>query len=123
MNDVEHVATRTLEQWEAITAALTPVIGQQGMSALYKRALVLSAADHPWLPAYRDDTSLAMELAALRSALLRQPVSQAAGAGEAMTSIFVALLVSLIGSRLTEQLLHDALPPARDNTTQPTLLP
>jgi|GEM_PF-4681271 len=123
MTDVDLVVTRTLDYWEAITHALTPVIGVHGMSALYKRTLLICAAEHSWLPTFRDDTSLAMELSALRSALLRQPASKAAAAGEAMTSTILALLVSLIGSRLTEQLLQSATPPTLGERRQPTLLP
>jgi hypothetical protein len=121
--DVKVIAARTLQSWEAITAALIPVIGQRGMAALYKRTLALCTIKFAWLPAFRDDTAIAMELSALHVALLHQQAPIAAAAGEAMQSTIVSLLGSLIGASLTAQLLQSAAVPERAPTSQPTLLP
>ena len=92
--------------WQQIAAALAPVIGLRGVSALYKRSLHLATASHPWLAAAQGGGSLAeMDLAALRAELVRRNGAEAAAAGAALLLSFHGLVGSLIGPALSGQLL------------------
>ena len=115
----EQVADATVALWRDIDAALHPIIGHRGVAALYNRSLRLSSAAHPWLAGGYPDAA-ALDATALCSALARQPAAEAAAASQALYQTFHALLASLVGAALTDQLLqpvwaHPAgTPPAQD---------
>ena len=97
--------------WQAVDAALAPVIGGRGVAALYGRSLYLVRAPHPWLAALHQGPLTAMDLGLLGAVLAQQDrVSAAAGAGDHLESVY-QLLERLIGPSLTGQLLG----PAWDN--------
>ena len=52
--DPTQIAAAVLAIWEEIDDALTPIVGAQGLVALYRRTVHLAAAQHPWL-AGRDE--------------------------------------------------------------------
>ena len=91
---------------QAIDAALRPIIGERGVAALYSRSLYLTSPSHPWLAGMHEGVQTAMDLAALKSVLAQQSSDHAAAAGSALLQTFYDLLASLIGSSLTERLLH-----------------
>ncbi len=88
-----------------IDAGLTPVIGQRGVALLYKRAVFLSVAGHPWM-AGTHEGGRAMDFAALKDAFSLQAPAAAADGGSALLQRFYDLLTSLVGFALTEQLLR-----------------
>ena len=109
--------------WVEIDVALTPIIGHQGVTALYKRSVHLTARTHPWLAAVLDGSGnsngetgassassasldVGANMDALRSVFLHQDASAASAAGEMLLRTFFELLTSLIGASLTERLLH-----------------
>ena len=92
--------------WREIDAALSPVIGQQGVAALYRRCLHIAAPAHPWLAHTQPGMADALDLAALRSALSSQSSATAAAGGAAILEEFHELLASMIGHSLTGQLLR-----------------
>ncbi|MBA3486402.1 MAG: hypothetical protein H0T88_04295, partial [Lysobacter sp.] len=63
--DAAQVADALDELLRQIDAGLTPVIGQRGVALLYKRAVFLSVADHPWMTGTHEGW-LAMDFATLR---------------------------------------------------------
>ena len=97
--------------WHEIHAALTPIVGPRGLSALYRRSLHLCAAAHPWL-AHTDVGEVgddkATQLAALQRAIGAQTRDDAAAGGSELLLAFHGLLTSLIGPSLTERLLRSA---------------
>jgi hypothetical protein len=121
--DAEVVAARAIAHWQSIIAALTPVIGQHGMTALYRRTMSLCATTHTWLPPTHDDTSMAMQLTSLRNVLGQRSVADATDASHAMLTTITALLVSLIGETLTQQLLQPATRFAPSVTNAPSSFP
>ena len=105
------VADAVVSTWQAIEAALAPVVGGKGVAALYGRSLHLVRTGHPWLAAAHQGPHTQIDLGLLRVALAQQEsVTAAAGAGDHLQSLH-QLLGSLIGASLTGQLLR----PAWDN--------
>jgi hypothetical protein len=117
------IADAIVATWQEIDAALTPIIGQRGVAALYRRSLYLTCAAHPWLAGTHEDAHTDMDLAALKSVFREQSSTHAAGGGNALFQTFYELLASLVGSSLTERLLRSVWANsssdqhAQDNTT------
>lgn len=100
------IANTAVSTWRGVDAALSPIIGQRGVAALYKRSLHLTRRDHPWLAAVYDAASQADEFAALQEALVQQTSSNAAIASDTLLQTFCDLLTILIGESLAERLLR-----------------
>jgi hypothetical protein len=100
------IADKTVSMWHDIDAVLSPIIGQRGVAALYKRSLYLVRADYPWLAVVHEGALKPDEFAALQTALLQQTSSNAATASGALLQTFFDLLTNLIGKSLTERLLR-----------------
>ena len=108
------IADAVVSTWQAIDAALAPVIGGKGVAALYGRSLHLVRAAHPWLAAAHQGPHTQMDLGLLGVALAQQDSgTAAAGAGDHLQSLH-QLLGSLIGASLTGQLLGPAWDDAFD---------
>ena len=103
--DAAQVADAVVAIWAEIDDTLTPIIGPQGVVALFKRSLYLTAAVHPWLDAQHEGTRTFMDPAALKALLAQQSSALAATGGNAFLQTFQELLASLVGSSLSEQLL------------------
>ena len=122
--DAVQIADTVVSAWQDIDAALSTIIGRQGVAALYRRSLHLAAANHAWLAAPQQENGLQSEmaLAALKAALARQNVAEAETGGSALLQAFHRLLASMIGPSLTEQLLGSIWarlfsgPPAQEPT-------
>jgi hypothetical protein len=98
------VATRAI--CSEIDAALSPIIGQRGVAALYKRSLYVLGASHPALTVLHENVLTTMDLDALRAVIADQGDADALAGSVALLHSFHALLTSLVGSSLTERLLH-----------------
>ena len=94
--------------WHEIHAALTPILGQRGLTALYRRSLHLCAPAHPWLAGTDIGDDKTTQLAALQRLIGAQTRDDAAAGGSALLLAFHELLTSLIGPSLTERLLRSA---------------
>lgn len=102
------IADAAVAIWDAVDAALSPVIGHRGCAALYRRSLHVSLTDFPWLqPAYEGATAPG-DFASLHHALSAQSGPQAAAAHDALLRTFQDLLADLIGRSLTQRLLQAA---------------
>lgn len=110
--DVGQVADTIVALWQEIDQALTPIVGQRGVAALYNRSLKLTAAAHPWLANAPSGVLAAMDPSALKAALLQQSAAQAAAGGSALFETFRELLASLVGTALTERLLRSVWTPS-----------
>lgn len=104
--DATSIAEVACAVWRDMAIALSPIIGQHGMAALYKRSLHLTRNEHSGLSAAHGDAG---DFTALHKALSSQPSSGAAAANGALLKNFYDLLSSLIGPALTERLLRPAL--------------
>ena len=99
------MADAIVSTWQEIELVLTPIIGQRGVTALYKRSLFLTSAAYSALAELHDGLLSAIDLAALKSELAQQSAAAAAAAGGAHLQKFYELLASLVGDSLSEQLL------------------
>lgn len=100
------IADQAVATWRDVDAILSPVIGQRGVAALFKRSLHLTRAYHPWFATVRDDALHPDKLAAFQTALSQQTSADAAAANGALLQTFWDLLTHLIGGPLTERLLR-----------------
>lgn len=136
--DVAAAAALQLATWGEIEVALTPIIGQQGVAALYRRSVHLKTGSHPWLSALIENSASnnsagntigstsgggGIDLDALRSVLLRQDAAVASAAGDAVLRTFFELLTNLIGASLTERLLHSVWVNFLSDSSQQDSLP
>ena len=102
----EEVAALVTTTLVRIDLALSPIVGQRGMAALYKRSLHISRPMHPWLPTAAEAAEAEMDLADLTAALATRTSADTAAAGAQLLKSFRALLTTLIGESLTERLLR-----------------
>ncbi|QNH80813.1 hypothetical protein GGD92_04690 [Pseudomonas protegens] len=92
--------------------ALTPIIGQQGVVALYRRSLQLCSAGHLRLRGTYDGLQDGLDFDALKSVLIEQSQADALFFGEVMLTTFYQLLTTLIGPSLTARLLNGVWSPS-----------
>jgi hypothetical protein len=108
-HEAARVADATNTTLRAIDAALSPIISERGVAALYRRSLFLIRHERPWLePAYAADAAPG-DYEALRSALSGQNDADALQGANALLSTFHGLLAGLIGQSLTDRLLGSIL--------------
>jgi len=100
------IAESIVAIWHEIDEVLHPIIGHRGVAALYNRSLHLTAARFPWLAAAHPGAAAAVDPSALKSALVRRDAAEAAAGGVALFQQFRELLASLVGTTLTDRLLH-----------------
>jgi hypothetical protein len=101
----EQVAEAIVAVWGEIDQILTPILGQRGVIALYKRSLFLCALQYPCLADIDISVQPDMPLSELKPLLARHHDLNAA-AGNAIFQMFHELLTSLVGDSLTERLLR-----------------
>ncbi len=100
----EFVSGAAVARWETIVDALTPLLGQRGVAALYRRTLSVAGRTHPCLLQAQENTE-PINFKKLRKVLAQQPADIAAAATDASLETFHELLNSLIGRSLTQRLL------------------
>lgn len=99
--------------WQTLHISLSPIIGQRGMTALFRRSLYLTHDRHSWLTPVCDTAAGQDVLDSLRSTLLLQAEAEAEAAHCALLGNFQDLLATLIGASLTDRLMR----PVLDNTS------
>lgn len=92
--------------WQAIDAALSPIIGQRGVVTLFQRSLHRTATTVPCFATAPDDAMQPGDFGPLQALLAALPLVEATAAHEALLQTFHDLLASLIGPSLTERLLR-----------------
>ncbi len=103
--DAGRIADRAVAMWRDVDAALSPIIGQRGVAALFKRSLLLTGA-HTSLVTALDDVDTLSNFAALRATLGQLSSANAIAMNGALLQKFCDLLINLIGESLTERLLQ-----------------
>ena len=104
--DLANVAEAIISTLRDMDAALTPIIGQQGAAALYRRSLHLSISIHPHMAGTYGSVQAALDLTALKSVLVEASEADALLFGEVLLNTFYELLTTLIGPSLTAHLLR-----------------
>lgn len=113
------VADAAVTTWRELDAALSPIIGQRGVAALYQRSLYLNRSDYPWLAGVHQATLRVGEFAPLHAVLTQQTSTIAADACNALLATFRDLLTRLIGMSLAERLLPPPLAQTQGRGTAP----
>lgn len=106
---VRQLADNAALTWHDIDDVLSPVIGKNGVAALYQRALHATQTDYPWLIAAHQENLPFGDFSQLRSALITKSNAEARAANLALYQAFYTTLTSLIGASLTDRLL-DSIP-------------
>ncbi|WP_257605328.1 hypothetical protein [Pseudomonas sp. UMAB-40] len=114
--DIARIAQAIISTLRDLDVALTPIIGQQGVAALYRRSLHLCASTHPRLASTCDKVPAGMDLTALKSVIVEQSNTDALFFGEVLLTTFYELLSTLIGPSLTERLLRGMWEPSLSDT-------
>jgi hypothetical protein len=106
-HELTNSANGAVAAWEAVDASLSPIIGHQGVAALFRRSAHLSAAEYPWLMQLQESLPKAGGLAfqIMRDALAQQAAVDVASANRLLLKTFREQLIRLIGDALTERLL------------------
>lgn len=97
----EHVSA-----WRKIDAALSPIIGKNGVAALFRRTLDIGRTNYPWLRTAMGGAMPDDWIAALATALSKQPLKEATAANDEILQAFGNLLGKLIGESLAARLLQ-----------------
>lgn len=114
--DIATTAQAITSILQNMDTALTPIIGQQGVAALYRRSLHLCAANHLRLAGTYDSVQASLDLTALKSVLVEQSEADALFFGEVLLTTFYELLTTLIGPSLTARLLRGVWEPSLSDT-------
>jgi hypothetical protein len=105
---VDNEGEARVHPWRQLFAHLSPLIGESGLAALYRRTVRLVETQYDWLaPAHASSTADEL-LVALRAQLASVELVLARDANAALLTIFTKLLSGLIGEALTIRLLHSA---------------
>ena len=110
--DAVSAADEAVREWSAMHAALSPIIGMRGVSALYRRSVTVARSKHPALGAVHESERGTAPFQSLHDALAQISSHDAAAANTALIGTFTELLGQLIGVQLTAQLLGHS-----DNST------
>lgn len=109
------VAARAVGAYHTLTKHLARLLGETGVRMLFKRSLMLAAAQFPWLA--RVPTS--ENASELRDTFAQQDPAAIADAFVVILCVFVGLLEKLIGEPLVNRLIDEVWPgifaqPAKD---------
>lgn len=115
--DTASIAQVIVSTLQDMDAALTPIIGRQGVVALYRRSLHLCASQHPRVAHISDRVQTALDLNVLNAELVSESEADALFFGEVMLITFYELLTTLIGPSLTARLLRDVWKPSLSDTS------
>jgi hypothetical protein len=100
---------RHLQQWLRLADQLSPLVGENGFSALYARAIRLVRPQFDWLTGNQSGKPFEQLLEVLMNDLATAEASAADLAHTALLNTFTQLLTALIGEALTIRLLDSAL--------------
>ncbi len=100
------IAAAVFAMWEEIDDALSPILGAQGVVALYRRSVHIAVQQHAWLSGRDEGVATDSSPAVLKSVLAQRRAAEAADAGCSFLLAFHTLLASLIGPSLTARLLR-----------------
>ena len=104
--DAGEIAEHAIALWRGMSDALSPIIGQSGLAALYQRSIYLTGVDHRCLQGAGELAAAPDSFAPLRAALAPLSGTEAARVASALAYTFRDLVAQLIGGSLSERLLQ-----------------
>ncbi|MGZ5033187.1 MAG: hypothetical protein ACXWAC_08310 [Usitatibacter sp.] len=106
--DPRAVADAAVQAWIRAVSELAPVIGTEGVRALYGRCMALARSNYAWLPPGDFAVSQVKALANLRECLEGRKPTDAIDATTDSLVFLTELLGTMIGEALTMRLLNSA---------------
>lgn len=103
--DASAVADATIQTLMHMNVILTPIIGEVGCNALFKRSLHLSSRTYPWLAISENQEDTIDFFASVNARLAKRNTNETIKASSALLEGFTELLSTLIGDTLVETLL------------------
>lgn len=105
----EELAAAAVSVFTRLLSTLSPILGESGSTALFRRSLKLAEAA---VPVYMQVRTAQYDklFDVLRACLRQQPPDMVREATAILLSTYIELLSTFIGERLTWQLLHQAWP-------------
>lgn len=100
------LADLAVTTWRRVDVVLSPIFGQQGVSALFRRSLHLARAQYPWLQEMNPGTTAASDFDALRAILTQREPLLVLEAHSWLLKTFCGLLAKLLGEALSQKLLQ-----------------
>ena len=100
------VATAAVAVWRDVSGVLSPIIGNSGFAALFKRSVYLASSTCPALARATEQTPDAAPFSTLHDVLAQLSSADAARANGALLQTFQEVLDTLIGVPLTARLLQ-----------------
>lgn len=104
-NSIGEVPDVAIQLWQLLSSQLISIIGEGGFNALYDRSLYLTRAAFPWLAAGAPSHPVESRFSELKASLAGPPTSEASKASHLLILTFTNILASLIGERLTIDIL------------------
>lgn len=114
-SDIAKIADAIIATLQDMNAALAPIIGEQGVVALFRRSFIV-CSKIPRLAGMYDSLLPAMTLAEFKIVLLKQSAVNALYLGENLLISLYQLLTTLIGPSLTAKLLRSVLQTSLSDT-------
>ncbi|WP_165989423.1 hypothetical protein [Caballeronia sp. SBC1] len=113
------IADAVAQIWSEAAAALTPILGQEGVAALLKRSLFLSGSTYAWLSITPKGANKSIDLDMLKSLIAGRTAEEATAGSTALLLQFYGLLTNLIGPSLADRILESAwVNPSSGETAQ-----
>ncbi len=104
----KQIAEAIAQIWSDAESALIPIIGREGVAALLRRSLFLSASVHPWFLDLSKNDKKPLDFNALKLLIADRTADEAFAGGTTLFSQFYGLLTNLIGPSLAERILESA---------------
>jgi hypothetical protein len=107
-NSIGEVPDVAIQLWQLLSSQLISIIGEGGFNSLYDRSLYLTRAAFPWLAAGVPSHPIESRFSELKVSLAAQAAPVASKASQMLILTFTNILASLIGERLTIDILGSA---------------
>ena len=106
----ENVADAAIILWEQMATEVISIVGEGGFASLYARSIFLTQSTFPWLARAAGSPTPQTDhrFAELKMSLEGQAPAQASEANSFLLIAFTNILASLIGEKLTANILHSA---------------
>jgi hypothetical protein len=115
----DELATAVVAIFTTLLATLSPLLGQSGSLALFRRSIRLSESIVPFYAELRAAEQDHM-VKAVGTCLRGQALHDAQDAAEALLVAYLELLANFIGEQLTWQILQEAWPGLRSSLAEET---
>ena len=98
----------TVALWQHLSSELISIIGDIGFQSLYSRSIHRTAASNPWIMILHGTRPASAGFADMKLCFEDQIIAEACEASISLLTIFLDILIALIGEHLTTSILRSA---------------